>query len=170
MKTSVDENGIVTIRVRGNEFKFKEGSCDNCPLGEEKCTKMRDPRNPEDEHLDFMDFCQTLDIDNLRPFLGEEKYSIDENKFVVVTTESGCNIKFKDVLEAVTDGYFACDLCPIKGRCSSTPYPGEKEATDKHNFLEFCMYHVGEDNKPFKKFCEENGIYANTLIPVEKPY
>ena len=40
---------------------------------------MRDPRNPKDEHLDFMDFCQTLDIDNFRPFLGEEKYSIDEN-------------------------------------------------------------------------------------------
>jgi hypothetical protein len=85
MKTDVDKNGIVTIRVRGNEFKFKEGSCDNCPLGEEKCTKMRDPRNPKDEHLDFMDFCQTLDIDNFRPFLDEEKHSIDENEIYANT-------------------------------------------------------------------------------------
>lgn len=75
MKTSVGQDGIITIQIRGNEFKFEEGSCDSCPLQQDRCTKIRDPRNPGDEHLDFMDFCQTLEIDNLHPLLNENSKS-----------------------------------------------------------------------------------------------
>lgn len=61
------KNGVISIKIKGEVFKFTRGSCQTCPLGEDACKELKDPRDPRNVHMDFMDFCQTLELENIQP-------------------------------------------------------------------------------------------------------
>ena len=85
MKITVTEESIVNIEVHSRTFKFTEGNKNvpecSCPLIG-VCSSMPDPRNLNNVHMDFMDFCGTLGTVDKLVELCERK-GIDPDSLVV---------------------------------------------------------------------------------------
>lgn len=106
---------LFTMRPTTDELEEGELFCDSiCPYGANVCTRLPDPRYPENSDLCFCDFCDSLgetdaSCSSMVPLDGEiERVFPDFPDIIKILGEEDPLIKVGEVIDSVCAG--GCDL------------------------------------------------------------